>query len=108
MLMLHPPLTSYKASGIELVEDHANDIIRWYAERGDVSGCEQFLQTFIKGAAKCAYLSYSHLLSLKVHSPTTSAIYTSRLTKRASLLALSPTTPSHFCTLTKTQGGQHP
>ncbi|KAH9068095.1 hypothetical protein EDB83DRAFT_683485 [Lactarius deliciosus] len=37
------------ASGMELVEEHANDIIGWYAERGDVLGCEQFMQTFIKG-----------------------------------------------------------
>ncbi|KAH9001910.1 hypothetical protein EDB86DRAFT_2902439 [Lactarius hatsudake] len=37
------------ASGMELVEEHANDVIGWYAERGDVLGCEQFMQTFIKG-----------------------------------------------------------
>ncbi|KAI9435830.1 hypothetical protein H4582DRAFT_2059299 [Lactarius indigo] len=37
------------ASGIELIEEHANDVMRWYAKRGDVLGCEQFMQTFIKG-----------------------------------------------------------
>jgi hypothetical protein len=56
--MLNPPLTFHKASGVELVEEHANDVIGWYAERGDVLGCEQFLQTFIKGAAKHACSSH--------------------------------------------------
>ncbi|KAI9449004.1 hypothetical protein BJY52DRAFT_1364065 [Lactarius psammicola] len=37
------------ASGLELVEELANDVIGWYAARGDVLGCEQFMQTFIKG-----------------------------------------------------------
>ncbi|KAF8266080.1 hypothetical protein EI94DRAFT_1803621 [Lactarius quietus] len=37
------------ASGMALVEEHANDVIGWYAERGDVLRCEEFLHTFIKG-----------------------------------------------------------
>ena len=51
---------------MELVEEHANDVIEWYAERGDVLGCEQFLQMFIKGAATNPHTSY--LVSLN-HFP---------------------------------------
>ncbi|KAI0276061.1 hypothetical protein BGY98DRAFT_1090385 [Russula aff. rugulosa BPL654] len=36
-------------SGIQLGEDHANDVLGWYATRGDVLGLEDFLQTFVKG-----------------------------------------------------------
>lgn len=61
--MLDPPLTSRQASGMVPIEEHANDVIGWYAERGDVLGCEQFLQTFIKGAA-----THAHMLFL-AHCP---------------------------------------
>jgi hypothetical protein len=48
---------SRKTSGIQLGEDHANDVLGWYARRGDVLGLEDFLQTFVKGvvfhASKC-------------------------------------------------------
>ncbi|KAI0246335.1 hypothetical protein BJV78DRAFT_1286525 [Lactifluus subvellereus] len=37
------------ASGIELIEGHANDVMEWYVVRGDVLGLEQFMQTFVKG-----------------------------------------------------------
>ncbi|KAH9964881.1 hypothetical protein BC827DRAFT_1185755 [Russula dissimulans] len=37
------------ASGIQLVEDHANDVLGWFARRGDVLGLEEFLQKFVKG-----------------------------------------------------------
>ena len=104
--MLDPPLTSHKASGMELVEEHANDVIEWYAERGDVLGCEQFLQTFIKGAATYPHIRTSSrsITFPKVLSPTISAIYTSKRTKRAFPPALSLTMPSHFFILMKTLG----
>ncbi|KAH9064399.1 hypothetical protein EDB87DRAFT_1804147 [Lactarius vividus] len=56
------------ASGMELVEEHANDVIEWYAERGDVLGCEQFMQTFIKGSLT----DRQRHLHIKVHEKSVS------------------------------------
>ncbi|KAI9509894.1 hypothetical protein F5148DRAFT_676619 [Russula earlei] len=38
------------ASGIQPAEDQANDVLEWYARRGDVSGLEEFLQEFVRGS----------------------------------------------------------
>jgi hypothetical protein len=56
-------LISRKASGIQLGEDHANDVLRWCAMRGDVLGLEDFLQTFVKGVVAHTFIC------LVLHTP---------------------------------------
>jgi hypothetical protein len=97
-----------KASGIDLVEDHTNDVLGWYASKGDVLGLEEFLQTFVQGAVPhlllCSYL----IRPLQVHSLTANAIYISKRTKRASQPVPSLRVPFHFSTPTKVLVDRHP
>jgi hypothetical protein len=46
-----------------VIEDLANDVMAWYARRGDILGLEQFVQTFVKGAVSHANIACSQLLS---------------------------------------------
>src|SRR6266851_2178479 len=64
-----------KASGIDLVEGHTNDVLGWYARRGNVSGLEEFLQTFVNGAVphlfSCLVLRTRHRSTHRPPAPFT-------------------------------------
>jgi hypothetical protein len=46
-----------------VVEDLANDVMAWFARRGDILGLEEFMRTFVKGAVSRINISCSQPLS---------------------------------------------